>query len=254
MRYLLPIFLLALLIPYGLHRLWQQSIPSPTNLSQQPEKEVISFKQIVFNTDNYKYDYFTITPKNKFDMYNNVIEKKRSQELIDQNKCQMLTNAGFYTKEFTNIGLLIIDGETISDYQQNQLFNGIVYASSSGELQIRKVDVEDSFENGFQTGPLLFENSKPLILSLKNDEPERRMVAINTTNNETIFMTIIGSDGKFEGPRLEDLPKVLESIGKAESFTIQNAINLDGGSASVFYNQKNYLRELKTAGTFLCFN
>lgn len=221
--------------------------PTPT-----PQKD--TFKKINFNNKIYRYDYFTTSQTDTLKLINNVANGLSSQQLIDEKTCKYFTNAGFYTKNLENIGKLSIDGEVESHYQKNQLFNGFLHATKSGQVVIERAGDLIAFENGFQSGPLLFEKKDRLTLAMKNDEHERRMVAITTTDQKTVFMALLGESSQFEGPLLGDLPKIIEQIALNESFQIESAMNLDGGTASVFFNQQNYLKELKPVGTFLCFN
>jgi hypothetical protein len=135
----------------------------------------------------------------------------------------------------------------------NQLFNGQLVASQSGGIAIVDQSACGNWSNLIQTGPLLYLNGVNRSVPLKNDEPKRRIIAATSADHDPIIMIVVTPDSLYSGPYLRDLPAVISAIASKEGFTIQDAINLDGGSASVFKNETNYFRELKTVGTFLCF-
>lgn len=244
---------IIIMLPYGASK-FLVAPSQVVNTTPTPTTQNDTFKKITFNNEVFRYDYFATSQADTLKLINNVAEGFSSQQLIKEKTCKYFTNAGFYTKDLENIGKLSIDGEVESQYQKNQLFNGFLHASKSGQLLIEKARDSIAFENGFQSGPLLFEEKNRLTLAMKNDAHERRMIAITTLDKKTIFMVLLGESSQFEGPLLGDLPKIIEQIALIESFQIESAMNLDGGTASVFFNQQNYLKELKSVGTFLCFN
>ena len=78
------------------------------------------------------------------------------------------------------------------------------------------------------------------------------MAAAKTMDNELLFLTVYSGDSVFDGPLLADLPLVIEKISDEEKLDIAEAINLDGGSASSFYQGETTISELTPVGSLFC--
>ncbi len=89
-------------------------------------------------------------------------------------------------------------------------------------------------------------------LVIQHDEPARRTIAAKTRDNTYVFLTVYDENSVFGGPLLSDLPSAVEEISNREEFRIADAINLDGGSASAFYNGDANLSELTSVGSIFC--
>lgn len=254
-KYLLVIGVMAVCLPYFLH---DKRLDSPTKTNTEIKEDsvrpALNMKTIDLPDSSFRYDYFIVDQTNPLQIIDNVEKKLSSTEIVNEKQCRYLANGGFYTKEDKKIGLLKVNGSILSKWQANQLFNGIVYASSSGYLAIHNSPQNDRYDDGFQSGPLLIYDGQNIRLSIKNDEHERRMVMATTPQNQAIFIAIIGSQASFEGPKLASVASVLQAIAQQENITIQNAVNLDGGTASVLFTDQNKLKELQPVGTFLCFH
>jgi hypothetical protein len=91
-----------------------------------------------------------------------------------------------------------------------------------------------------------------LPLAIKNDEPNRRIVAATTDNNQLIFMVFYRDSSQFQGPMLGLLPELISMFTRQTGIDIVDAINLDGGSASVFISNYDRLNELAHIGSYFC--
>lgn len=249
MRYLLIVlFVVALLAPIYLSKTSHQLSNSPKTSQTTPQN---SLKNLTVNGQTYAYDFFRIDQTDTYQVTLNLPEKISSTTFIKDNQCRYLINGGFYQTDFTPIGLLKINEELISNAQNNQLFNGYLSASQGANFIIQDHPAITSI-NAIQSGPILIDQKLPKKLSIQNNQSKRRMVAASD-NVSTYFIVIVRPDSLFEGTPLEDLPSVTSEIGKRENVDIVTAINLDGGSASTFYNGQTHIKEVKPVGTFLCF-
>lgn len=210
-------------------------------------------KTIKFNSQDYSYYYFSPDAQHQLIFDLNLSEKKTSLDIISDQGCEYLVNGGFYNKEDQPIGLVIKDGLEISKSQKNSLFNGFVSATSSASFSISTTKPSLESVAAIQTGPVLISNFETQKLNLVTDEHKRRIILIITKENTPIFMAITLSENEIEGPLLGELPKLLTSIQDKENIVFKDAINLDGGSASVFYAPDTHINELTTIGSYFCF-
>lgn len=65
-------------------------------------------------------------------------------------------------------------------------------------------------------------------------------------------MVFYREQSELEGPMLGKLPEFIETFKKQTGIGIIDAINLDGGSASVFISNYDLLREFATIGSYFC--
>ncbi len=86
------------------------------------------------------------------------------------------------------------------------------------------------------------------IIRIQNDELTRRML-VARSGDQWYFLAITDQDNTFNGPLLSDVPKILGKV----PIVIDEALNLDGGSASAFYSAHGArLGELTPIGSFFC--
>jgi len=180
----------------------------------------------------------------------NFKEKLSSPEIIENYACSVLTNAGFYTKENSPIGLFIANGDLLSPETKNFLFNAFV--TLDGSSKIAKLAPQG--QNAFQTGPLLIFEGKIQNLNLTSDKNARRVIAATTDANELILAVLYDKESALQGPKLANLSNLIKTLSDKEKLGIKTAINLDGGSASTFYTKDLNLPEIANVGSFLCIN
>ena len=164
-------------------------------------------------------------------------------------------NGGFYTKENLPLGIFKAGNNILNlSAHTNELFNGFVYKTKSNQLIISRVaPVLENTEFAFQSGPLFSGETK---LNIISDEPARRMLLGKTQLDQFYILAITESLNTFSGPRLTDLPQIVNIYNQQSSTKHQpltTLINLDGGSASAFYNtQGTSFKELTAIGSFIC--
>lgn len=216
--------------------------PTPTeNLTNQPYLEIGRFR----------VSWIVVRDMRKIVLFNNLKDNINSLEARIKNGCVFLTSGGFYTKEDKPIGLLVNDGETISEAIESELFDGFFNIPNEGKFTITYTPL-DRARISIQSGPVLFKDKKPVTLELKNDSHARRIVAASDRNGNLILMVLYDKTSQYLGPLLEEVPMQLEEIQKKTSLSIVDAINLDGGSASAFIGDSFNLTEATKSGQFLC--
>ncbi len=182
----------------------------------------------------------------------NFIKKQGSKEFGITSSCKYLANAGFYSKENNPIGLFITNGETIGKWQENNLLDGILTVNELMTPRITRVVPRDSLNIAVQTGPIIKENGSFITLKIMNDSLDRRSVAGITGENELYFLSFYEPNSNYSGPLLADLPTALKTFEEKTGIVFADAINLDGGSASVFKNNNTSLEEITPVGAFFC--
>ena len=213
-----------------------------TNKSEVTQEKLpaIEAEKIVLETNGVSYSYFYYLVPDKEDVLyiNNLSEKKETSEIYLQNKCNLAINAGFYTKQDTPLGLLMIDNKLLSSEIKNSpLLNGFVYKKKE------KLIVSDSFDSSgadfvFQSGPLLKIDGEE-VATLQNDVMARRVILLNLSEDKTAVIVVYNSNSYFSGPTLDELGLVLTDFEEKSGYLVINAINLDGGTASAFLCFKN---------------
>ncbi len=220
--------------------------PSPTP-SPLPDQTIdYSVKGKMFRAS-----WFTVSDIGKVFLYSNLDQKQTASEFISDKKCKEAVNAGFYTKEYKPVGLFVSEGKTLRDFTPNALFNGIVSISENNEA--RFLDSPPSNTRiALQTGPFLIRDRQQMALRIQNDQSARRIAVGLTSNNTLLYMAFYDPENVYEGPLLNELPADLQEFQKQTGIMINDALNLDGGSASAFYTKGLFLQELTPVGSFFC--
>ncbi|KKR71291.1 MAG: hypothetical protein UU14_C0031G0003 [Candidatus Roizmanbacteria bacterium GW2011_GWB1_40_7] len=185
-------------------------------------------------------------------LYSNLKEQHLSEQIKVDKSCSVLVNGGFYSEENTHLGLFVSNFEVISKFSQSATRNGFLWIDSSDNVKIGADFPSTIPRLGLQSGPLLKLNREPLALAIKNDEPKRRIVAGVALDNNLIFLVFYRDSAEYEGPMLEKLPEIIDLFKKQTGIDIVDAVNLDGGSASVFVSNYDSLRELTIVGSYFC--
>lgn len=214
-----------------------------------PTKNVQS---VTLDGKEYAFAWIQIgNPKNLF-LYANFEEKYTLEEVVKKYNCENLVSGGFYSEDYFPIGLFISEAEVISTKTNNLLFNGYFTLTKKGEALINRGYFGESVRIGLQTGPLLIQDGLIRELKLANDKMARRIIAALSGKNELFFIVFYDSESVFLGPLLNDLPSLVKKAQNEMGVEFISAINLDGGSASAFYNKGIQLSELTPVGSFFC--
>jgi hypothetical protein len=218
------------------------SIPTPVTIKQSViidvDKAPIRISWVIANPE-------------EIELYSNLKDQKLSEEIWVNKSCRILVNGGFYSKENTHLGLFVNNFETISPVIKSSLLNSFLWINDD-DLTIGNNSPDNNPRIAIQSGPLLFQEGKPLPLSINNDEPSRRIVAAKTDNKQLLFLAFYQDQSEYSGPMLGKLPEILKLFAQETNIRIIDAINLDGGSASVFISNYTRLNELAHIGSYFC--
>ena len=195
----------------------------------------------------YRYAVFAVNDLSRLKLFSNLTKKQESPLLKQLNNCQMLVNAGFYDEQDQHLGWFQVNGRELSPKQNNRLFDGYL-SITSGAAEIGFAP-RPAADFGLQSGPVLVFDAKPLKLTIKDDQPRRRMAAAITQDEQLIFLVILSPQSDYSGPLLADTPRIVLSINQ----DIVAAINLDGGSASAFIAPEVNLPEYQPIGGYFCY-
>lgn len=207
--------------------------------------------ELTYGPETYRYQVVSVTSPEKISLYQNK-ERKNSVNLAQEKGCTMLTNGSFYDEAGDPIGWFVSEGKNISEKVNSNFLNGFMSISPAGQVTISSKPDPGLIESGLQSGPLLVVDGKVQPLSIKNDEPRRRLIAAKTTGNQLIFIAIVDNTSLIAGPLLAETPAIVDTIANQQSLILDSAINLDGGSASTLYTKNFHLKEASWIGSFFC--
>lgn len=196
--------------------------------------------------------WFKVDDPSSIEFISNYGDFVSSADAFEKYQCKKLANGGFYNVDNTPLGLVVSNGEQLYRYRENSLMNGILSINDFGTPRITSSFPSGNLENAVQSGPVLWENGNSKLLNLRSDKASRRVVSAVTGSNELYFFVLYNPESSFEGPLLVNLPSLVKEIDSRLNLNIADAINLDGGAASVFINEEVSLSELSPVGSFWC--
>ena len=206
-----------------------------------------------FNESLYRVNWYEIDNVDNLFLSANV-NKLTSQEFVKKEFCSFLSSGGYYKSDYSPTGLLISEYKEISPFVTSSLADGIFSVNDFATPRITHEVPRDRLRMALQAGPLLKENGNFTNLTLRNDEAARRVVLAVTGENKAIFLIFYNPDSVFVGPLLKDLPKVLGLFEKQTGVVFADAMNLDGGTPTVFLDLSNdiNLTEASIVGSYFC--
>lgn len=228
------------------------SPPTPTN-----NNEPVEIPEISLNSLTLRYRYRQIQDNELIKLIPNFDKQQSSDQIIKNNNCSFGINGGFYLPENKPLGLFEINETKLGKYSPSHTFNGFLRQSIDNHLAIIDYNTLQSLSSSsqfiLQSGPLYNLNQTPKINFADPKAARRHIIAQDSKRNTYIF-SIFGTESSYDGPTLNQIYDFFDhpEIKKIADFTI--ALNLDGGSASAFYNQNQqvHVREIKPIGSFLC--
>lgn len=195
----------------------------------------------------FRYATMAVDNLSRLELFSNLDNQENAADLAKKKTCYFLTNAGFYDTQNHHLGWFYTQGKTISSSINSRLFDGFL-SLQDGEAVIG-FDRPETVVWGVQSGPMLIYDAKPLKLTIKDDQPRRRVVAALTRDQQLIFLVILSPQSDYSGPLLAETPKLLLALNPE----IVTAINLDGGSASAFITPEVSLKEYQPIGGYFCY-
>jgi exopolysaccharide biosynthesis protein len=238
------------------HSVWTTKPPStapaipitPTDEGTSPKTHT---QEMIFNSVPYAFEVFEIADVTKVRLIANFKEKRTTKQIMEEHRCLFAVNAGFYSTANTPLGLFIGENYPQTKAIPSALFNGYV-SVTNGKASISSRPPDNTTDIAVQTGPLLFVNGEPQLLSIQNDSHERRIIVGLSRDGHMVFIVLFIKDSLYQGPLLEDLPQLIEKINPLLPSPLYSAINLDGGTASAFISPSTSIQELTSVGSVFC--
>jgi exopolysaccharide biosynthesis protein len=161
-----------------------------------------------------------------------VIDNPTGETLSDtmpRKKCAAGVNGGYFSSDFTPIGLLISDGKIVAPLQRARLITGILSASARRVqiLRVREFSRREKITAAVQCGPFLVDHYE-LVRGLDDSTSARRTFAATGMNDRALL-------GVCSEISLAKLAAILGTTRLGDDVKIQRALNLDGGSSSAFW-------------------
>jgi len=241
-----------LLVGFCVYKYNQDYLKIEDERKESLAPELSGVNSVAIEDKEYAFAWTEIDNVGNLYLYPNFQEKYTLEEGIDDYHCKTLSSAGFYSKDDTPIGLFINEAEVINNKINSTLFNGYFLLTKNQKAIITGEYEEGTARVGIQAGPLLIKDGRIQNLEHTSDEMARRVIVALNDKNELFFIAFYTKDSVFLGPSLRDLPGLIVRAQEEMNTQFISALNLDGGSASAFYNQDIKLSELTPIGSFFC--
>lgn len=135
-------------------------------------------------------------------------------------------NGGFFTPEFTPMGLMIADGKKTGSWQINRLLTGAIVIQQQPRL-LWNAEIHDrSARNFLQAGPRLVDAGRAVSGLERVRHATRTFIATDGGHHWVL--------GLAHSVSLGDLAEILATPGNL-GIHVQRALNLDGGRSSALY-------------------
>jgi hypothetical protein len=115
--------------------------------------------EIYFQNQIFNIVWVKVDDISKINLFSNLVESQTAQSAFNKKACQLLINAGFYSKERKFLGLFISDGKLESELLNSTLFDGIFSINYLQTPRITRSKPQDELRLALQSGPILIENS-----------------------------------------------------------------------------------------------
>ena len=230
----------------------QKEVLSTTKDVEEEAQENDQTVDIPHNEDVYRISWIVVGSVNKLNLIPNFEKKLTSEQALEDYDCKNLVNGGFYSKEELPIGLFFSDGDQMQRFGINAVLNGVFYIKTDGEVGISREIRDADYKLALQSGPILLKDGQKQSLDLANDKKARRVVVGTTNEEKIVFLIVYDNESMFVGPYLSELPDVVDEFNNQTDLGIVNALNLDGGAASVFYSDSVKMSEISLVGSFFC--
>ncbi len=146
------------------------------------------------------------------------------------NGCAAGVNGGFFHENWRPAGLMITQGNRVNAFESAKLLSGVLYSDARGIHLVRRAQFQDDpgITALLQTGPYLVEHSAA-VRGLSPSDPRRRTFIATDWRGRWVL-------GASVTPlTLAELGECLASSGALTGWTVDRAINLDGGSSTGFF-------------------
>lgn len=136
-------------------------------------------------------------------------------------------NGGYFHPDDRPLGLVVAGGKTLHGFERAKLLSGVFIVRDGRASLIRseKFSPSSAIEEALQAGPWLVEGGKP-VSGLHAGRLARRSVIARTGRSRWVLLAT-------SPVTLAELGEILALPGVLGEGTIQDALNLDGGSSTL---------------------
>jgi hypothetical protein len=256
-KYFLRILFLVVLVLIIFLYFKQNSSYSPNfSSSLTPIPTIIDTShQLSLNNQNYRYYYYLIPQNSTLNLIPNFSSPRSASQII-KNHCDFAINGGLYTQESKPVGLFYLNNQSLGQQITHQTFNGFLTQNKNNILDVSSQDVFNNdltqYNFALQSGPFYNFTTTYSSTDFVNHEFSRRHLIAKDSQNNFYFFSISLTDNAFDGPRLEDIPAFFNHFEIQKIAKFIQALNLDGGAASTFYDGNYLVEEITPVGSILC--
>jgi len=227
---------------------------SPSAVNETPPNG--NLITVDYGNNSYKILAVRITAGDTLSLIPNFEKQQDAETLAESNICRTAINGGFYREDNSPLGLFYSNGNLLSKQIKSQLVTGFFWQDLNGNRGFgRELPVTVS-ETDFimQTGPYIPVGDYRL--KLVQDEHARRSMVAKDDKNNFYLISVIDGENSYAGPLLADLPSIFSQPKIQNRISFTELLNLDGGSASFFYDKgaenSVILSSLTPVGSLLC--
>lgn len=150
--------------------------------------------------------------------------------LAEQNRAVALINASFFDPEMKVMGLLIIDGQTVSPLRpEGSIHHGVFFLRDRRAYLVHRTSVDlAGVSQAFQAGPWLVTDGEAQS-HFRNAQVVSRRTAISVDRRGRVILS--ATDDLLGGLSLPELAKVLADP-EPRGLGVWRAINCDGGTST----------------------
>jgi len=226
------------------------------NINPQTNGQIVDSRQnqtqINYQGEDYTIVWAKVNDTAKLKLIPNFEESLSPSEIAEEHGCELVVNGGFYDTDTSPIGLFVHEGDILGVRVSNKILNGIFYVTTSGMAVVSRDVPNEEARIALQTGPILMEKGSKSIAELNTDKPARRIFLAILEDGDLIFGVVMKDTSVYDGPYLEYLPDIILMLDEENDLGIDSAINLDGGTASVFYSDSVNIPPLSPVGSYFC--
>ncbi|HAP38094.1 hypothetical protein A2574_00105 [Candidatus Shapirobacteria bacterium RIFOXYD1_FULL_38_32] len=249
------IFFLSIFNPFSPNTSPKSILPDPT-ITTTPTPSAPQPQNLSFLNRNFQYYFLKIKSNQTLSLISNFSNHQTSSAIIKNNQCLFGINGGFYHPDNTPLGLFVINGQQLGQYTSSPTFSGFLTKNQKNQIAIQNIDPNNpdllkNYQFILQSGPLFDPINNPNPIFSDSEYARRHLIAQDTEGNLYLF-SIFEKGAAFGGPRLKDIIPIFQSPQFRQIADFTKILNLDGGTASAFFNQNIKVEELQFVGSFLC--
>lgn len=178
---------------------------------------------------------------------NSPTEPKTIEEIHNQHNAVVSFNGQFFDENFEPLGLLINNGEVISEKTKSDLMEGIIAVDENFNARLFPANADiNNIEFALQNGPILLdETGKNLFTGETGKIASRTALGLDKNNNLILIVlkqSILNYDNVIS---LHEFGKLLENNLEFKEMGLHSVLNLDGGPSSGLALKDSYFPEME---------